>query len=97
MIHKLKDATGAWKEGSHELNPLISQYFAGLFSTEVDEPDPDILTKVNPRVTDLMNEGPLNPCMAEEVKSPFCNRRYEGARDGWITCHLLQKMLESDW
>lgn len=40
MIHKLKDDSGAWVEGFTNLNPLISQYFAGLFTTEVEEPDP---------------------------------------------------------
>lgn len=40
QINKLKDDQGIWWEGTAYLNPLISDYFAGLFSTQVDERDP---------------------------------------------------------
>ena len=32
-IKKLKNDSGIWREGDAVLNPMISQYFAGLFST----------------------------------------------------------------
>jgi hypothetical protein len=43
---RLKDDNDNWMEGTDYLNPMISDYFAGLFSTEVEEPDLDLLTKV---------------------------------------------------
>ena len=70
-IGKLKDDQGVWREGTAYLNPLISQYFAGLFSTEIDEPDPSLLEKVNRRVTTQMNEAMLKPYTLEEVKKLF--------------------------
>jgi hypothetical protein len=42
-------------EGTEQLNPMISEYFAVLFATEVAEPDPALLEKVMPRVTNEMN------------------------------------------
>ena len=68
MIKKLKDDNGNWIEGSSSLNPMISQYFAGLFSIEVEEPDPELLAKVVPRVDANMNDELLKPYTAEEVK-----------------------------
>jgi hypothetical protein len=68
MIKKLKDENGGWVEGCPALNPMISQYFAGLFSTEIDEPDLELLQKVTPKVNDTMNEQLMRPYSAEEVK-----------------------------
>jgi hypothetical protein len=67
-IKKLKDDNGNWLEGSIYLNPHISGYFAGLFSTEVDDPDPELINKVTPRVTREMNESLLRDYTAEDVK-----------------------------
>ena len=39
-IKKLPDESGVWREDTTKLNPFISDYFAGLFSREIDEPDP---------------------------------------------------------
>jgi hypothetical protein len=39
---------------------MVSRYFARLFSTEIDEPDPDLLLKVTPKVTDVMNDHLLS-------------------------------------
>jgi hypothetical protein len=61
MIKKLKDENGGWVEGCPALNPMISQYFAGLFSTEIDEPDLELLQKVTPKVNDTMNEQLMRP------------------------------------
>ena len=68
MTKKLKDGSGAWKEGNLVLNPMISQYFAGLFSTEIDEPDPVVLDKVVQKITEGMNEDLLKPYSPDEVK-----------------------------
>jgi hypothetical protein len=68
MVKKLKDGNGVWIEGVANLNPLISQYFAGLFTTEIEEPDPELLNKVNPKVNEGMNEQLLRPFSAEDVK-----------------------------
>ena len=38
-ITKPKDDHDTWLEGTAYLNPHVSQYFAGLFSTEIEEPD----------------------------------------------------------
>jgi hypothetical protein len=67
-INKLKDDSGNWVEGHPNLNPMISQYFAGLFTTEIDEPDPQVLEKVIPKVTDPMNEQLMRPYNADDVK-----------------------------
>lgn len=68
MIKKLKDDSGTWHEGISVLNPMVSQYFAGLFSTEIDEPDPLVVDKVVPKVTERMNENLMKPYTPEEVK-----------------------------
>ena len=70
-ISKLKDDQGICREGIAYLNPLISQYFAGLFSTEIDEPDPSLLEKVNQRVMTQMNEALLKPYTPKVVKKLF--------------------------
>ena len=68
LIKKLRNENGAWLEDTATLNPMVSDYFAGLFSTEVDEPDPDLLAKVVPKVSDEMNEQLQKPYSAEDVK-----------------------------
>jgi hypothetical protein len=47
---------------------MISDYFSGLFSTEVYDTDPSILEKVIPRVTTQMNEVLQAPFSAEDVR-----------------------------
>ena len=88
-IEKLKDANGSWLEGDAVLNPMISDYFAGLFATEVEEPDPEILEKVALRVTDLMNENLMKSYSVEEVKSAFSNRGPKSPGLGWATCYII--------
>jgi hypothetical protein len=68
QIKKLKDDQGNWLEGTAYLNPMISDYFSGLFSTEVYDTDPSILEKVIPRVTTQMNEALQAPFSAEDVR-----------------------------
>jgi hypothetical protein len=67
-IKKLKDAQGNWLEGTAYLNPMISDHFSGLFSTEVYDTDPALLEKVVPKVTESMNEALCQPFTPEDVK-----------------------------
>jgi hypothetical protein len=48
-IKRLKDDQDNWHEGSAYLNPMMSGYFAGFFTTKVEEPDRNLLDKVVPR------------------------------------------------
>lgn len=68
MIKKLRGDNGVWLEGSTALNPHISHYFEGLFASDMNGTDPDLLNKVIPRVSDAMNHSLLQPYSAEEVK-----------------------------
>lgn len=67
-IKGLKDDNGILRENIGEINPMISSYFSGLFSTEVDDVDPLILDKVVPRVTTDMNEALNKPYTADDVR-----------------------------
>lgn len=67
-INKLRDESGVWRDNIPDLNPFISGYFAGLFSIEVDEPDPEVINKVIPKVDDHMNGILMQEYTAEEVK-----------------------------
>jgi hypothetical protein len=60
-IKNLKNANGDILEGKEQLNPHISGCFAGLFTTEVEEPDPSLIQLVTPRVTEEMNTDLLKP------------------------------------
>ncbi|XP_051217512.1 uncharacterized protein [Lolium perenne] len=46
----------------------LSVGHASLFTTEIEEPDPELLNKVNPKVNEVMNEQLLRPFSAEDVK-----------------------------
>jgi hypothetical protein len=67
-IKNLRDVDGNLLEGTKQLNPFISNYFNGLFTTEVDEPDPDPIGKVTPHVSAAMNEELLKPFTTDEVR-----------------------------
>jgi hypothetical protein len=67
-IKRLKNDQGLWLEGTAYLNPMISDYFSGLFSTEVYDTDPALLDKVIPRVTPEMNEYLQREFSPEDVK-----------------------------
>jgi hypothetical protein len=56
-IMKLIDDNGNHIEGTTYLNPLVSDYFVGLFTTEVDESDPVLLSRMIPKVTEQINNG----------------------------------------
>jgi hypothetical protein len=57
-----------WVEGTAALKPIVLQYFANLFTSEVQETDPAFLEKIQPRVSHLMNEKLLAPFSPEDVK-----------------------------
>lgn len=63
-IKRLKDGQGNWQDGSAYLNPLIFDYFVGLFSIEIAEPDPNFFEKVTPKVSGNMNAELLKPYSA---------------------------------
>jgi hypothetical protein len=64
MIKCFCDDNDNGLEASDYLNPMISQLFAGLFTTEVDELDPNLINKVSPLVKNEMNNGLLKPYIA---------------------------------
>jgi hypothetical protein len=68
FIKKLKGDADQWVEGTEALKPLIFQYFSNLFSSEVNELDPEVLEKIQPRVSQEMNEKLLAPFSVEDVK-----------------------------
>jgi hypothetical protein len=97
-IKKLKNSDGAWIQGTAYLNPMISDYFSGLFATEVYDTDPEVLNKVVPRVTREMNDRLRRPFEAAEVKKgSVFYWRHEGARHRWTSCNFFQKVLEHTW
>jgi hypothetical protein len=73
-IKKLQNPDGASVEGPTYPNLIISNYFSGLFSTEIHDMDPELLDKINPRVTVEMNDKLRKPFDAAEVKKRCCFR-----------------------
>jgi hypothetical protein len=71
FIKKLKNDQNEWNEGTDQLKPLIFHYFANLFLSEVNELDPAMMEKIQPRVTELMNEKLLAPFSPKDVKKAF--------------------------
>jgi hypothetical protein len=68
FIKKLRDANGNMVEGTENLNPLVSDYFTTLFSSEINRIDPDFLEKITPKVSDDMNERLIAQFTAEDVR-----------------------------
>jgi hypothetical protein len=68
LYQKMKNDDDEWVEGTELLKPLVLNYFADLFSSEVQDIDPAMLEKIHPRVSDGMNEQLLAPFTVEEVK-----------------------------
>jgi hypothetical protein len=66
LIKRLKHEDN-WVEGTNALKPIILQYFSNLFSSEVQDVDLELLNKIYPKVTPLMNEGLLAPFSPEDV------------------------------
>jgi hypothetical protein len=72
FIKRLKHGDD-WVEGTSALKPIVLQYFTNLFSSEVQEIDPLVLEKVQPKVSQDMNEQLLAPFSAEDVKKAVFN------------------------
>ena len=54
-----------WVEGTAALKHLVLDYFSNLFSSEVQAIYPIMMEKVQPRVSDVMNE---------KLTAPFLSR-----------------------
>jgi hypothetical protein len=67
-IKKLLNYDNEWVEGTTPLKPLVLNYFSNLFTSEVQDVDPMVLEKINPRIDDAMNEKLMSPFSADEVK-----------------------------
>jgi hypothetical protein len=69
-IKQLKDANGSFIVEQQDLSDHIQDYFQSLFNTEVDHPEPGVIEKVKPCVTQAMNEILCAPYIREEIKKP---------------------------
>ena len=67
-IKKLLDDTGVCKENDDDIKTIISGYFTELFTSQVQNPDHNVLSLVERRVTDPMNDALMAPYTAEEVR-----------------------------
>jgi hypothetical protein len=67
MIKKLKH-NNIWVEGNAALKPIVKDYFSNIFSSEVQDVDPELLDKIQPNVTEIMNESLIAPFSADDVK-----------------------------
>ena len=65
---KLVDEQGVRHENIDEMNVMVKEYFANLFTSEVQEVDQGVLMNVNRRVTTDMNKVLMAPFSREEVK-----------------------------
>jgi hypothetical protein len=78
FIQKLKGDNDQWVEGMNDLKPFVLNYFANLFSSEVNETYPTVLDKIQPRVTESMHEKLCSPFTTEDVKKAvFSIRDYK--------------------
>ena len=50
------------------LKPLIYDYFSNLFTSEVQNCDPAVLNKIQPKISQAMNERLLAPFSADDVR-----------------------------
>jgi hypothetical protein len=67
-IKRLKNSSNIWVEGTDQLKPLVFDYFSELFTSEVQDTDPILLEKVQPRMTTEMNAMLVAPFTPEDVK-----------------------------
>ena len=65
---KLVDEQGVRHENIDEMNVMVKEYFANLFTSEVQEVDQGVLMDVNRRGTTDMNQLLMAPFSREEVK-----------------------------
>jgi hypothetical protein len=64
---KLK-VNGNFIEGTNNLNPIITDYFTNLFTSENNDIDPEFLNIITPKVTNDMNSRLMAPFSDEDVK-----------------------------
>ena len=67
QIKKLLDDNGVWVHGTEMKNHIMG-YFSNLFTSEVSHPNLEVLSLVERKVTDEMNDALLAPYTAEEVR-----------------------------
>ena len=67
QIKKLLRDDGVWVQGT-EMKNYIKGYFSKLFTSEVLQPDPVVLSLVKRKMTDEMNRALMAPYTEEEVK-----------------------------
>lgn len=67
QIKKLLDENGVWVQ-DREMKNHIMAYFSRLFTSEVNQLDPMVLSLVKRKVTNEMNNALLAPYTAEEVR-----------------------------
>jgi len=68
MVKGLVDEQGVRHENIDEMNVMVKEYFANLFTSEVQEVDQGVLMDVNRRGTTDMNQLLMAPFSREEVK-----------------------------
>jgi hypothetical protein len=73
FIKSLKNDAGDIVEDPDQLMTLAANYFSYLFSSEVQSLDNDVIDKVQPRVSNEMNQILLAPYSREEVKKALFN------------------------
>ena len=61
---------GVWVQDT-EMKYHIRGYFSKLFTSEISQPNPEVLSLVKRKVTNDMNNAPMAPYMAEEVRKAF--------------------------
>ena len=67
QIKKLLDENGVWVQGT-EMKDHIKRYFANLFTSEVTQPNQDVLSLIPRKITEEMNNALLAPYTNDEVR-----------------------------
>ena len=57
FINKLKAKTGAWMEEEDQMAASAASYFEHLFATKVQNPSQDTISKIQPRISQGMNDA----------------------------------------
>jgi hypothetical protein len=71
FIRQLKNVAGDIVDDQGQLLNMAADYFQHLFTAEVQVPDQELIDKVQPCVSNEMNEKLLSPFSREEVKKGF--------------------------
>jgi hypothetical protein len=73
FIRQLKNVAGDIVDDQGQLLNMAADYFQHLFTAEVQVPDQELIDKVQPCVSNEMNEKLLSPFSREEVKKALFN------------------------